>query len=204
MCNPKLNQNVDFSIISTVLQCWILVCGQMSVDFKASIPRNTIEISPKQCAFSLLNVSDAANSDLLWIRGTAGKAEMHWPVATSLSLKTYGARGKVSKSAGKLEISLSHYTMSYPGSCAEVVLLLHETEVRSHQQVSWNFCTLRKKGWSSLTWRRCGFLVWLADSGSSCKPHRNVFPRPFCLSGCVVFRHFRASTANFHITQIGP
>lgn len=89
----------------------------MSVDLKASIPRSAIEISPKQCVFSLLNISNAANSDLLWIRRTTGKAEVHWPVAISLPLKTYSARGKVSKSAGKLEkILLSHSTVCYPGS----------------------------------------------------------------------------------------
>lgn len=65
MCNPKLNQNVNMSIISPILGCWILVSDQTSVDFKASISKSTVEISPKQCVFSLLNISDAANSDLL-------------------------------------------------------------------------------------------------------------------------------------------
>lgn len=46
-------------------------------------------------------------------------------------------------------------------SCVKLVLFLLETEVRNHQQVRWNFYTLRKRGWSSLTWRLCGFLVCL-------------------------------------------
>lgn len=153
------------------------------------------------CLFSsLLNIFDAANSDLLWIRGTAGKAEMRWPVAISLSLKTYGARGKVSESAGELEmILLSHSTVCYPGSHVWSLFYFY-------MRLKWGVTS--RPAEISTPWGKridpvwlkdhVGFLfVWLADSGSSCKPHRNVFSRPFCLSGCAVFRHFRAKHCKF-------
>lgn len=88
---------------------------------------------------------------------------MHCPIAISLSLKTYGARGKVSKSAGKLEkILLSHSTVCYPGSPVWSLFYFYMRLKCGVTSRSADISTpWAKKGWSSLTQRPCGFLVCL-------------------------------------------
>lgn len=57
---------------------------------------------PKAMCLVCSNSSEAANSDLLWIKQQEGRTAVDC-VASSLSLKTYSAGEKVLKSAGKPE-----------------------------------------------------------------------------------------------------
>lgn len=200
MCNPKLNQNVGTSIISTILGCWLLLSDQMSEDFKASIPRSTTEMSPKQCVFSsLLNIWCSQFRSALNQRNS----REGWNALACSNFSFFENRwyqGKVLKVSRKTweDFPFPLYGVLSWVSWVKLVSLLHEIKMRSHHQVSWNLYTLRKKDLPSLTRRPCGFLVCLTCRlRVSCKPLRNVFSRPFCLSGCFVFRHFRAKHCKF-------
>lgn len=163
MCNPKLNQNVGTSIISTILGCWLLLSDQMSEDFKASIPRSTTEISPKQCVFSsLLNIWCSQFRSALNQRNS----REGWNALACSNFSFFENRwyqGKVLKVSRKTweGFPFPLYSVLSWVSWVKLVSLLHEIKVRSHHQVSWNLYTLRKKDLPSLTRRPCGFLVCL-------------------------------------------
>lgn len=140
---------------------------------------------------------------------SAGKGEMHLTVAFSLSLKTYGARGQVLKSAGKLEKTpLPQQIACYPGSYAWSLFQFYVRQKLGVTSRSSEICRAQgKRADPGCLVDHVGFLfVWLSDSGSSCEPRSSVFSRPsvFLVVLSSETGHFRAKHFKFSHRPGGP